>query len=88
MAPRSHLPLPDQSGPSARLLPGDAGLDDQSEPGGREGMDQLVYDGKNLRVSAMEAEDGSRRLADQVTVHARALGVSLAQATYDTGESS
>ena len=57
-------------------------------PGGREGLDQLVCDGKTLRGSAVEAEDGSHRFVAQVTVYARALGVALAQTTYDTGESS
>ena len=56
-------------------------------PGGSEGLDQLVCDGKTLRGSALEAEDGSHRFVAQVTVYVRALGVSLAQTTYDTGES-
>ena len=30
-------------------------------PGGAEGLDQLVCDGKTLRGSAVEAEDGSHR---------------------------
>ncbi len=57
-------------------------------PGGAEGLDQLVCDGKTLRGSAVETEDGSHRFVAQVTVYARALGVALAQTTYDTGESS
>jgi hypothetical protein len=57
-------------------------------PSGSEGFDQLVCDGKTLRGSAVEAEDGSHRFVAQVTVYARALGVALAQTTYDTGESS
>ena len=57
-------------------------------PGGAEGLDQLVCDGKTLRGSAVEAEDGSHRFVAQVTVYARALGVALAQKAYDTGESS
>jgi hypothetical protein len=57
-------------------------------PGGTEGLDQLVCDGKTLRGSAVEQEDGSHRFVAQVTVYARALGVALAQKTYDTGESS
>ena len=56
-------------------------------PGGSEGLDQLVCDGKPLRGSALEAEDGSHRFVAHVTVYVRALGVSLAQTTYDTGES-
>lgn len=56
-------------------------------PGGSEGLDQLVCDGKTLRGSAVEAEDGSHRFVGQVTFYARALGVALAQTTYDTGES-
>ena len=57
-------------------------------PGGADGVDQLVCDGKTLRGSAVEADDGSHRFVAQVTVYARALGVALAQTTYDTGESS
>jgi hypothetical protein len=47
-----------------------------------------VCDGKALRGSAVEQEDGSHRFVAQVTVYARALGVALAQKTYETGESS
>jgi hypothetical protein len=36
----------------------------------------------------VETGDGSHRFVAQVTVYARALGVALAQTTYDTGESS
>ncbi|MCX5931321.1 MAG: ISAs1 family transposase [Cyanobacteria bacterium] len=57
-------------------------------PGGAEGLDQLVCDGKTLRGSAVETEDGTHRFVAQVTVYARALGVALAQKAYDTGESS
>lgn len=57
-------------------------------PGGAEGLDQLVCDGKTLRGSAVETEDGSHRFVAQVTVYARALGVALAQKAYDTHESS
>jgi len=57
-------------------------------PGGAEGLDQLVCDGKILRGSAIETEDGNNRFVAQVTVYARALGVALAQTTYDTHESS
>ena len=57
-------------------------------PGGADGLDQLVCDGKTLRGSAVETEDGSHRFVAQVTVYARALVVALAQTTYDTGESS
>jgi hypothetical protein len=46
-----------------------------------------VCDGKTLRGSAVEQQDGSHRFVAQVTVYARALGVALAQKTYDTGES-
>jgi len=56
-------------------------------PGGADGLDQLVCDGKTLRGSAVEADDGSHRFVAQVTVYARALGVALAQKSYDTGES-
>ena len=58
-------------------------------PGGAEGLDQLVCDGKTLRGSVVETEDGSsHRFVAQVTVYARALGIALTQKTYDTGESS
>ena len=57
-------------------------------PGGSEGLDQLICDGKTLRGSAVEAEDASHRCVAQVTVYARALGVALAQKAYDTHESS
>jgi hypothetical protein len=56
-------------------------------PGGAEGLDQLVCDGKTLRGSAIETEEGTHRFVAQVTVYARALGVALAQKAYDTGES-
>ncbi|MEB3184593.1 MAG: transposase family protein [Cyanobacteriota bacterium] len=57
-------------------------------PDDAEGLEQLVCDGKTLRGSAVAAEDGSHRFVAQVTIYARALGVALAQTTYDTGESS
>ena len=57
-------------------------------PGGTKGLDQLVCDGKTLRGSAIETEDGNHRFVAQVTVYARALGVALAQKAYDTHESS
>jgi hypothetical protein len=57
-------------------------------PGGAEGLDQLVCDGKTLPGSAVETEDGTHRFVAQVTVYARALGVALAQKAYGTRESS
>jgi hypothetical protein len=57
-------------------------------PGGQDGLDQLVCDGKTLRGSAIETDDGNHRFVAQVTVYARALGVALAQKAYDTHESS
>ena len=57
-------------------------------PGGADGLDQLVCDGKTLRGSAIETEDGNHRFVAQVTVYVRALGVALAQKAYDTHESS
>jgi hypothetical protein len=57
-------------------------------PGGADGLDQLVCDGKILRGSAIETDDGNHRFVAQVTVYARALGVALAQKAYDTAESS
>jgi hypothetical protein len=47
-----------------------------------------VCGGKTLRGSAVETEDGSHRFVAQVTVYARALGVAMAQTTYETLESS
>jgi hypothetical protein len=47
-------------------------------PGGAEGLEQLVCDSKMLRASAVETEDGSHGFVAQVTVYARALGVTLA----------
>ena len=57
-------------------------------PGGSDGLDQLICDGKILKGSAIETEDGSHRFVAQVTVYARALGVALAQTSYNTHESS
>jgi hypothetical protein len=57
-------------------------------PDGAAGLDQLVCDGKTIRGSAIETEDGNHRFVAQVTVYARALGVALAQTSYDTHESS
>lgn len=52
------------------------------------GPSALGCDGKTLRGSALEAEDGSHRFGAQVTIYARALGVALAQTSYDSSESS
>ncbi len=57
-------------------------------PGGVEGLEQMICDGKTLRGSAIETEDGNHQFVAQVTVYARALGVALAQTTYDTHVSS
>ena len=57
-------------------------------PGGADGLEQLVCEGKTLRGSAVETEDGSNRSVSKVTVYARALGVAMAQQAYDTYESS
>jgi hypothetical protein len=57
-------------------------------PGGTGGLDQLVCDGKTLRGSASLTDEGNHHFVAQVTVYARALGVALAQKTYDTHESS
>jgi hypothetical protein len=82
------LPIPVQSGPSTEVQPVASGPDDQSDPRWGRGFEQLVSEGKTLRGSVVEAGDGSHRFVDQVTVHARADGVSLDQTFYDTGESS
>jgi len=57
-------------------------------PGGATALEQLVCDGKTLKGSAIESEDGKHRFVAQVTVYARALGVALAQKSYDTHASS
>jgi hypothetical protein len=57
-------------------------------PGGPDGLDQFVCDGKTLRGSAIETEEGNHRFVAQATVYARALGVAIAQKAYDTHESS
>jgi hypothetical protein len=57
-------------------------------PGGAAALEQLVCDGKTLKGSATLTEDGHHRFVAQVTVYARALGVALAQKSYDTHASS
>lgn len=57
-------------------------------PGGKEGLEQLVCDGKTLRGSAVETDDGGHRFVAQVTVYTRALDVALAKKSYNTHESS
>jgi len=57
-------------------------------PDGGTALEQLVCDGKTLKGSAIETADGKHRFVAQVTVYARALGVALAQKSYDTHESS
>ncbi len=52
-------------------------------PDGTEGLDQLICDGKILRGSPVETEDGHHRFVAQVTVYARGLGIALAQTSYD-----
>ncbi|MGL6133494.1 MAG: ISAs1 family transposase [Prochlorococcaceae cyanobacterium] len=49
-------------------------------------FDQLIRDGKTLRGSAAQL-DGATRFVTQVTLYARELGVAIAQASFDTGES-
>jgi hypothetical protein len=41
----------------------------------------MVCDGKTLRGSAIETDDGNHQFVAHVTVYARALGVALAQKT-------
>ena len=57
-------------------------------PGGADGLDPLVCDGKTLGDSAIDNDDGIHSFVAQLTVYARALGVALTQKTYDTSESS
>ena len=55
-------------------------------PGGATDLDQLVCDGKTLRGSIEPTPgDGSAFIA-QVTLYSAALGVSISQACYATGE--
>ncbi len=46
-------------------------------PGGADGLEQLVCDGKSLRGSAIQTDEGSYRFVAKVTAYARALGVAL-----------
>ena len=48
-------------------------------PGGAEGLDQFVFDGKTLRASAIETEEGCHRFVSQVTVQARARACAVKQ---------
>ena len=57
-------------------------------PGGKEGLDQLVCDGKTQRGSAIETDDSNHRFIGHITLYARGLGVALVQKCYDTHESS
>ena len=65
-------------------------------PGGATALEQLVCIasgfreavGMTLKGLAIETEDGHLRFVAQFTVYARALGVALAQKTYDTHASS
>ena len=65
-------------------------------PGGATALEQLVCIasgfreavGMTLKGLAIETEDGLLRFVAQFTVYARALGVALAQKTYDTHGSS
>jgi hypothetical protein len=54
-------------------------------PGGTDGLEKWVCDGKELRCLALETEAGNHRLVAQVTVYARALGVPLAQQALSSG---
>ncbi|MCT0201812.1 hypothetical protein [Synechococcus sp. CS-603] len=52
-------------------------------------MDQLIFDGKTLRVSAaqLDGPDSATRFVTQVTLYARELGVAIALTSFVTGES-
>ena len=52
--------------------------------GGAVDLDQLVCDVNTLRGCAIETKDSNHRFVAQVTVYARAIGVALAQGTYET----
>ena len=53
-------------------------------PGGTEGLNQLVCDGKALSGPVVKTEDSSHQCVAQVTVYAREVGVALAKMTYET----
>jgi hypothetical protein len=55
--------------------------------GEAERLDQMVCDGKTMRSSAIETEDGNHRFVAQVNVYGRVQCVALAQRTYETHES-
>jgi len=53
-------------------------------PGGPEGLDQLVCDGKTLRGSIDQTASGAARFIAQVSLYSNTLGVAIAQNTYAT----
>ena len=55
-------------------------------PGGAEGLDQLVCDGKTLRGSIESTANGGSAFIAQVTLYSPALGVAINQGFYATGE--
>lgn len=69
--------------PEASRLPG---RPPQSHPP-LASLPALICDGKNLRGSAVEGEDGKHRSVAQVSVYVRALAVALDQKADDTSES-
>jgi hypothetical protein len=55
-------------------------------PGGAADLDQLVCDGKTLRGSIEPMASGGCAFTAQVTLYSVALGLSISQACYVTGE--
>ena len=49
-------------------------------PGGAEGLDKLVCDGKSLRGSIEHTAGGGSAFIAQVTLHSAVLGVAISQA--------
>ena len=50
------------------------------------GLEQIVCNGKTLRGSSVPTDKGGGAFFAQVTLHSKALGVAITQATYDTRE--
>ena len=55
-----------------------------AQPGVTEELDTLVCDGKTLRGSIAENENGAARFIAQVSLYSQSLGVAIAQTTYAT----
>ena len=58
-----------------------------AQPGVTEELDTLVCDGKTLRGSIAENENGVARFIAQVSLYSQSLGVAIAQSTCATDTS-